>query len=597
MNTSTRSSSGAAALPSDARDEPSDRLRAPTAPGSSTARLTLERSERRAWYVAIAGLLLGLIGIAAVFVQGPLRRVVEIPIVVDRVTGEATIQQRLSVETIPPLEALDKHNLATFVRAREAYSWMFLQRDFDQVARMAVPAVFADYSRQFEGEAALQKRIAGAEDWRIDIVGVRLAAIGPPRQPRRSHRHLRQGRPPHRPQPARHDDAARRQHRLPVPAQGAGQGARPAREPVRLRRHGLPLRPRDQHAASGSRSHEARMLVHAGARCLAGADACAARRAAEPPIRACATSSTTRRRSSRVPVKRGVVTLHPARRRRGHHRCRLRPGRRLHASPSSVVHRRAGRGTHIFVKPKSTASAPNNLAVVTDQRTHAFRFVVLPDGDHGQPVYRSSVKAPVVLTVASAPAGAVASLRRARPPPEPLRPRSWSPNVCSAAPRSSNSSYSIAEGKASEDIVPTLVFDDGRFTYLRFPGNREVPAVFHVLGDGSETLVNTRMEGDLLVVDRVSRRLMLRAGSAVVGVWNEAFDLDGVPPARGTTVPGVAAACSSGRLRRVRNAHGDSTMNDARRPPRLGRRRARTTTDQPLCRARPASRASRSAEA
>jgi type IV secretion system protein VirB8 len=140
--------------------------------------LMLERSERRAWWVAIAGLLLGLIGIAAVFVQGPLRRVVEIPIVVDRVTGEATIQQRLSVETIPPMESLDKHNLATFVRAREGYSWMFLQRDFDQVARMAVPAVFNDYNRQFEGDAALQKRLGAGEDWRISIVGVRLTASG-----------------------------------------------------------------------------------------------------------------------------------------------------------------------------------------------------------------------------------------------------------------------------------------------------------------------------------------------------------------------------------------------------------------------------------
>jgi type IV secretion system protein VirB8 len=138
----------------------------------------LERSERRAWWVAIAGLVLGLIGIAAVFVQGPLRRVVEIPIVVDRVTGEATIQQRLAVETIPPMEALDKHNLATFVRAREGYSWMFLQRDFDQVARMAVPGVFADYNRQFEGDGALQKKIGAAEDWRINVIGVRLAASG-----------------------------------------------------------------------------------------------------------------------------------------------------------------------------------------------------------------------------------------------------------------------------------------------------------------------------------------------------------------------------------------------------------------------------------
>jgi type IV secretion system protein VirB8 len=140
--------------------------------------LMLERSERRAWWVAIAGLTLGLIGIAAVFAQGPLRRVVEIPIVVDRVTGEATIQQRLSAETIPPLDALDKHNLATFVRAREGYSWMFLQRDYDQVARTAVPAVFADYNRQFEGDNARQKKIGASEEWRINIIGVRLAATG-----------------------------------------------------------------------------------------------------------------------------------------------------------------------------------------------------------------------------------------------------------------------------------------------------------------------------------------------------------------------------------------------------------------------------------
>ena len=181
------SSSAAAALPGagDAGDDsgatrPSDPVKALQANRAWEVdrALMLERSERRAWWVAIAGLVLGLIGIAAVFVQGPLRQIVEIPIVVDRVTGEATIQQRLSVETIPTSEALDKHNLATFVRAREGYSWMFLQRDFDQVARMAVPAVFSDFNRQFEGEGALQKRIAATEEWRINVVNVRLSATG-----------------------------------------------------------------------------------------------------------------------------------------------------------------------------------------------------------------------------------------------------------------------------------------------------------------------------------------------------------------------------------------------------------------------------------
>ncbi|RQO53240.1 type IV secretion system protein VirB8 [Paucibacter sp. KBW04] len=140
--------------------------------------LLLERSERRAWRVAICGLTLGLLGIAAVFVQGHLRQVVEIPIVVDRVTGETTIQQRLSVETIPPGEALDKHNLAVFIRAREGYNWMFLQRDFDQVARMAVPSVFAEYNRRYEGEAALHTKLGAAENWHIQIVNVRLSATG-----------------------------------------------------------------------------------------------------------------------------------------------------------------------------------------------------------------------------------------------------------------------------------------------------------------------------------------------------------------------------------------------------------------------------------
>jgi type IV secretion system protein VirB9 len=118
-----------------------------------------------------------------------------------------------------------------------------------------------------------------------------------------------------------------------------------------------------------------------------------------------------------------------------------------------------------------------------------------------------------------------------------------------ARPQVLNSHYTVSEGAASQDIVPTMVFDDGRFTYLKFPGNREVPAVFQVQADGSEALLNTRMDEDLLVVDRVSRKLVLRAGQAVVGVHNEAFDVDGIPPEDGTTVPGVRRVMRDGPAR------------------------------------------------
>jgi type IV secretion system protein VirB8 len=139
------------------------------------------------------------------------------------------------------MEALDKHNLATFVRAREGYSWMFLQRDFDQVARMAVPGVFADYNRQFEGDGALQKKIGAAEDWRINVIGVRLAASGRAgnkgeatvtydKVVRLTDRNLPEVT-------TRHVASVVFQYQPKVLA----KERRPAREPVRLRRHGLPL--------------------------------------------------------------------------------------------------------------------------------------------------------------------------------------------------------------------------------------------------------------------------------------------------------------------------------------------------------------------
>jgi type IV secretion system protein VirB9 len=192
-------------------------------------------------------------------------------------------------------------------------------------------------------------------------------------------------------------------------------------------------------------------------------------------------------------------------------------------------------GRHLFVKPKSAAKTANNVAVVTDRRTHAFRFVVLPDADRAPGTFRLVVKAPAPMLDTRD------LLMQSIDVPQPTAQQLVAGRL-QAKPQVVNAQYSIAEGESSQDIVPTLIFDDGRFTYLRFPGNREVPAVFQVLGDGSEVLVNARMEDDLLVVDRISRRLVLRAGSAVVSVWNDAFDLEGVVPADGTTVPGVRRA-------------------------------------------------------
>lgn len=263
-----------------------------------------------------------------------------------------------------------------------------------------------------------------------------------------------------------------------------------------------------------------------------------------------------------VPVKRGVVTLVMLDADEAITEVAAGLGGDCNKAESAwCVAAQAG-GRSLFIKPKSSASAPNNLAVITDKRTHAFRFVVLPDKDPRSPVYRLAVK-----TAAAKPVP-IARAAVAQPPlPLPVLPAVPPPPSAKEVvaerlqgkPLVLNTNYSIAEGSGSQDIVPTLVFDDGRFTYLRFPGNREVPAVFGVLGDGSETIVNSHMEDDLLVVDRVSRRLMLRAGQAVIGLWNEAFDIDGMPPEAGTTVPGVRRVIKAGT---GANADGEAREHD-----------------------------------
>ena len=106
----------------------------PTGRGRVDRSLLLERSERRAWWVAIfRHAAIALIGsAAAIFVQGPLRQVVGDA---DRrrsnVTGEDDRSSSGSVpRRSPRMEALDKHNVAVFVRAREGYSWMVAAAGF-----------------------------------------------------------------------------------------------------------------------------------------------------------------------------------------------------------------------------------------------------------------------------------------------------------------------------------------------------------------------------------------------------------------------------------------------------------------------------------
>jgi P-type conjugative transfer protein VirB9 len=118
-----------------------------------------------------------------------------------------------------------------------------------------------------------------------------------------------------------------------------------------------------------------------------------------------------------------------------------------------------------------------------------------------------------------------------------------------AKPEPKNWNYSMQIGDASENIAPTRAYDDGRFVYLTFPNNRDFPSAFLVAADKTESLVNSHIDPtvpDTLVLQRLSKEMVLRLGKAVVGIYNDNFDPDGVPASDGTTVPGVKRVLKSG---------------------------------------------------
>lgn len=175
----------------------------------------------------------------------------------------------------------------------------------------------------------------------------------------------------------------------------------------------------------------------------------------------------------------------------------------------------------VWVKPKAGARH-NNLELKTDRRDYSFDFEV-----GALKTYRVNLRypaaAPPVTALGSADDKAIVAER-----------------LAAARPEARNSNYTLEANTRGADITPRAVFDDGNFTYFRFPGNTEVPTVFVIGSDGKEARTNFAMEGDTLVVQRLGRKFVLRLGASVVSVWNERFDAQGTPAKSGTTVSGVA---------------------------------------------------------
>ena len=190
-------------------------------------------------------------------------------------------------------------------------------------------------------------------------------------------------------------------------------------------------------------------------------------------------------------------------------------------------------GNILFLKPRER-HPPTNLQVVTtrrDGRKRSYQFELsIAESSLGESYFLVRFAYPSDAAAARRDAAASRSSEmEARAVDETFALHS------ATAPR--NWSYS-AQG--TPNLEPDAVYDDGKETTLRFEGNREVPAIFLVASDGTESLVPKDLRGELVVIHAVGRELRLRQGAEVLCIFNEAFDPVGVNHITRTTSPSVA---------------------------------------------------------
>ncbi|NEK70007.1 MAG: P-type conjugative transfer protein VirB9 [Xanthomonas perforans] len=201
----------------------------------------------------------------------------------------------------------------------------------------------------------------------------------------------------------------------------------------------------------------------------------------------------------------------------------LEPGERYieHVFGDSEGWHFADNGNHIFLKPKAE-NADSNLVLITDRRVYYFELHYSDAKKARDKVFGLTFVYP--QTKAAETAQAIERKRVAE---------------AFQTPRPINTGYTMT-GK--RELAPVNVWDNKQFTFFRFAGAVDIPSIFMVNPDGSESIVNHHVQGtanDTVVVHKVAKQWVLRLGPAALSVFNEAYDPVGVSNTSRTASPEV----------------------------------------------------------
>lgn len=179
------------------------------------------------------------------------------------------------------------------------------------------------------------------------------------------------------------------------------------------------------------------------------------------------------------------------------------------------------RGNVFYLRPRD-ADVDTNMLVRTQAHSYIFELkVVAADWTNLEQVRRAGVQYRVGFRYP-------ADTAFARVPTEADMGAQPGQSTTLDPGRTYHFDYEVAARRAPPWLVPMHVYDDGRFTYLRM-GNRgslptgAFPAVFGRRSrHGEEFVVNTTVEGDVLVVHGTYPFLVVRHGHDVVGLRRNA---------------------------------------------------------------------------
>ncbi|MGH8259387.1 MAG: TrbG/VirB9 family P-type conjugative transfer protein, partial [Steroidobacteraceae bacterium] len=96
-------------------------------------------------------------------------------------------------------------------------------------------------------------------------------------------------------------------------------------------------------------------------------------------------------------------------------------------------------------------------------------------------------------------------------------------------------------------LKPIAASDNGIETRLTFGARGELPAIFVLNDDGSESLINFSIDQGDVIVQRIARRFILRRGKLIGCIVNEGFIGAGERLKSGTISPSVTRVVKSPR--------------------------------------------------